>query len=111
MIRFACPACDKALKVPVGWADEVADCPGCGQRVRVPAPTGRPPIQEVRINVDRYLEAIGFHLFWHLIGAFVILILVAGAIVVWQLLDPAETTREYQHLPAMPPAPMKAEDR
>jgi hypothetical protein len=37
MIRFACPACAKTLKVPDHSAGKKGPCPHCGQRLQVPA--------------------------------------------------------------------------
>ncbi len=37
-IRFACPACQKALKAPDGSAGLKMACPRCGQRLAVSQP-------------------------------------------------------------------------
>jgi predicted RNA-binding Zn-ribbon protein involved in translation (DUF1610 family) len=37
MIRFSCPTCRKALKVPVHEGGGKVTCPKCGQRILVPA--------------------------------------------------------------------------
>jgi DNA-directed RNA polymerase subunit RPC12/RpoP len=37
MIRFACPACKKVLKVADDGAGKKVNCPGCGQRLLIPA--------------------------------------------------------------------------
>ena len=36
MIKFNCPHCQQALRVPVSRADTEATCPGCHKQIRVP---------------------------------------------------------------------------
>jgi DNA-directed RNA polymerase subunit RPC12/RpoP len=43
MIRFACPACGKHLKVADQGAGVKVSCPDCGQRLLVPLPTPATP--------------------------------------------------------------------
>lgn len=38
MIRFACPTCQKVLKVPDHGAGRKTSCPKCGQRMLIPPP-------------------------------------------------------------------------
>ncbi len=40
-IRFSCPACDKSLKAPDGFAGEQLPCPGCETSVTVPQKSQR----------------------------------------------------------------------
>src|SRR5438067_107327 len=36
MIRYTCPACQRIFSVPDGSAGQTGNCPGCGQRLRIP---------------------------------------------------------------------------
>jgi DNA-directed RNA polymerase subunit RPC12/RpoP len=38
MIQFACPRCQKVLQAEESATGNKVDCPGCGQRLQVPAP-------------------------------------------------------------------------
>jgi DNA-directed RNA polymerase subunit RPC12/RpoP len=38
MIRFACPTCKKVLQAESQQAGQKVACPGCGQRLQIPAP-------------------------------------------------------------------------
>ncbi len=42
-IRIGCPGCQRAIECQAGQAGEVVACPGCGQRMRVPAAPPPPP--------------------------------------------------------------------
>src|SRR4051794_6150314 len=41
-IKFSCPHCSKALNVKDALAGKKAQCPGCKQVLRIPAPQGKP---------------------------------------------------------------------
>lgn len=47
MIRFTCPRCQAIIKAPDNKAGDKAPCPGCGQRLQVPAPPIPPPTKTV----------------------------------------------------------------
>ena len=47
MIRFACPKCRKPLSAPEDKAGCKVPCPGCGQRLQIPAP----PPAKTRLGV------------------------------------------------------------
>jgi hypothetical protein len=37
MIKFACPSCGAGMSAPSNKAGSLANCPGCGQMVQIPA--------------------------------------------------------------------------
>jgi DNA-directed RNA polymerase subunit RPC12/RpoP len=42
-IHYRCPSCSKPLESAASLAGHKINCPGCGQRLRVPQPTAGPP--------------------------------------------------------------------
>ena len=40
-MRFRCPTCRSKLSAPAAKAGAKTHCPGCGQRIQVPAPVNR----------------------------------------------------------------------
>ncbi len=46
MIRFSCPACDKALRADESKAGSIVKCPACGQKLTIPSPAAEPPPPE-----------------------------------------------------------------
>jgi lipopolysaccharide-induced tumor necrosis factor-alpha factor len=47
VIRYSCPQCRKTLESPCSMAGQKLNCPGCGQRLRIP-----PPINKTMLGLD-----------------------------------------------------------
>jgi hypothetical protein len=59
MIRFACPRCSAAYCVPDRAAGKKTTCPGCGQKLRVPAPGWAQAVTPRRRGLLLVLAALG----------------------------------------------------